>query len=225
VNAPEEFGSRRIVLRSDPEYRPKEAIMEFRLTYEGLLLGSSTSSPRAKHKHEIRRVLHKQLRQFWQIHPYLKEAWLSRRRLGRVTPEVKLVDHLAQQYAMFGYNFVPLVIPSLDLICAIDILFLRPSVPGQVMQSGDLDNRLKTLFDALRMPANKDELGGYDQPADDERPFFCLLADDKLISHVSVETDTLLQPTSPDAKQNDARLVIAVRLKPYDVGWDNISFG
>ena len=140
-------------------------------------------------------------------------------------PEVKLVDHLASTYAMFGYNFVPLVIPSLDLICTIDILFLLPSRPGQAMQSGDLDNRLKTLFDALRAPANQSELGGYDNPAEDGKPFHCLLSDDKLISHVSVETDTLLQPTSPNAGENDSRIVIAIKLKPYDVGWDNISFG
>jgi len=41
----------------------------------------------------------------------------------------------------------------------------------------------------------------------------------------SVETDTLLEPTSPNAGDNDARLVIAIKLKPVDVGWDNISFG
>src|SRR5262245_6095920 len=200
--------------------------MDFRLTYEGILLGSSSGSPRAKHKHEIRRAFHKLLRRFWVIHPYLREALLMHRTEWRVLPEVKLRDYLAQQHAKFGYNFVPLVTPNLDLICAIDVLFLRPSRPGELMQSGDLDARLKTLFDALRMPDNESELGGYDQPSEDEKPFFyCLLSDDKLISHTSVETDTLLQPTSKDADQNDARLVIAIRLKPYALGWHNVDFG
>jgi hypothetical protein len=98
-------------------------------------------------------------------------------------------------------------------------------MPGEVMASGDIDNRLKTIFDALRMPATKEELGGYGTPAEDKTPFYCLLSDDKLISRVSVETDTLLQPTSPEAGNNDARLVIAIKLRPVDVGWDNISFG
>ena len=93
------------------------------------------------------------------------------------------------------------------------------------MASGDIDNRLKTIFDALRMPVSKEELGGYETPEADETPFYCLLTDDKLISRVSVETDTLLQPTSPQAGDNDARLIIAVKVKPVDVGWDNISFG
>jgi hypothetical protein len=34
----------------------------------------------------------------------------------------------------------------------LNILFLRADIPGKVVQSGDIDNRLKTLFDALRMP-------------------------------------------------------------------------
>lgn len=52
---------------------------------------------------------------------------------------------------------------------------------------GDIDNRLKTLFDALRLPNQTNELVGYDNPAPDENPFFCLLEDDSLITHVSVE--------------------------------------
>jgi hypothetical protein len=68
--------------------------MEFRLTYEGILLGSSSGNPRGKHKHEVRRVFHKQLRRFWDIHPYLREASLSHRTEGRVFPEVKLLAFL-----------------------------------------------------------------------------------------------------------------------------------
>ena len=52
-----------------------------------------------------------------------------------------------------------------------------------------------------------------------------LLQDDKLISHLSIKTDALLQPTSPNAGVNDARLVIAVNIQPVDIGWHNINFG
>ena len=220
------LGPSRVVLKTDPEACVGEAAMEFRLTYEGQLYGmSARSSHRAGHKHEIRRVFHKQLRRYWELHPYLRVATVSHRRAGQVQPPRLLRDHLSKEYSRCGYNFVPLVTPSLSLICAVDILFLRPSLPGEVMASGDLDNRLKTIFDALRVPENQSELGGYDVPLDDEKPFYCLLSDDKLISHVSVETDTLLQPTGEKEDANDARLVIAIKLRPFDVGWDNISFG
>ena len=116
---------------------------------------------------------------------------------------------------MLGY--VPLAQEKHGLLVGLEILFLRPDVPGGVIRSADIDNRLKTLFDALRMPTNKDELGGY-TPDEGEDPLFVLLEDDRLLSQVSIETDTLLQPT-PTANgkflPNDARLVITVSLRPY----------
>jgi hypothetical protein len=75
-----------------------------------------------------------------------------------------------------NYQFVPLVREQLSLLCSLDILFLRPDVPGKAIQSsGDIDNRLKTLFDALRMPQNDTELGPYASPGEGEEPFYCLL--------------------------------------------------
>ena len=82
-----------------------------------------------------------------------------------------------------NYNFVPLVTRDLELICAVEILYLRYGDPGQVLtMTGDLDNRLKTLFDALRMPTNASELGSFVAPSVDEQPFFCLLEDDLVIT-------------------------------------------
>jgi hypothetical protein len=90
------------------------------------------------------------------------------------------------------------------------ILFLRPEEPGLLINSGDLDARLKTVFDALRMPANLDETGG-EGPAEKENPFFVLLEDDKLVTEVRMTTDKLLFPYKT---ANDALLVIHVKLKP-----------
>jgi hypothetical protein len=199
--------------------------MDFRLTYEGPLYGTGNTKNRPDHKHRLRKVFHKQLLRLWKGHPFLKTAFHSDRQSGRVFPEKLLFDHLAEQWQRFGYSFVPIVTQEIRLFCSIDILFLRPAMPGDILQAGDLDNRLKTIFDALRIPQNKAELGGYDVADADENPFCCLLTDDKLISHVGIETDMLLQPTAPDAGDNDARLIVRVQLKPFDQGWDNINFG
>ena len=83
---------------------------------------------------------------------------------------------------------------------------------------------MKTIFDALRIPSGKSELGGYNTPQNGENPFFCLLEDDSLISHASIETDTLLQPTGNDSDNNDARLVVTVRLSPYQRILGNMGF-
>lgn len=192
--------------------------MELRLTYEGKLFGASRGSTRADHKHDIRRALHPQLRRFWQTHPVLKHARSQPMMLGAygvndylTTPF--LWESLAEKYERVGYNFVPLVKEESMLICSLSILFLRADMPGAIVNSGDIDNRLKTLFDALRMPTNKDEVPH--GPGDDEKPFFVLLEDDKLITHLSVETDTILEQVSENWDDNDVRLIISVKIKPY----------
>ena len=129
-------------------------------------------------------------------------------------------DRVLQQFARFGYRFFRLAPTSMSLLCKIEILFLRPDPPGGLVKSADLDNRLKTLFDALRLPHNDAELGGH-EVGEDEDPFFCLLEDDKLIDHVRVETDMLLQPTQD---RNDCKLVITVELQPYRVTNYNLGF-
>jgi hypothetical protein len=87
-----------------------------------------------------------------------------------------------------------------------------------LIRSGDLDARMKTLFDALRIPKDLAETGGQG-PQDDEDPFYCLLEDDKLIADVSITTDKLLllpKKRVPDA--NDVFLVITVKIKPTGPG-------
>jgi hypothetical protein len=213
-----------IVLTHDPACDEGATAMEFRLTYEGELLGASRNDTRAKHKQQIRKVFHKQLKRLFELHP----AYAQYQYEGLTGDPRKMAERyyfgVINNFERAGYHFFPLTTRYASLLCSIEILFLRPDVPGAIIRSGDIDNRLKTIFDALRLPHDRAELGGYNAPADDEDPFFCLLEDDSLISHASVETDTLLQPTGQEWRVNDARLVITVRLRPYRVTFDNLAF-
>lgn len=208
-----------VVFRSDPYVDPDEGErMEFRLTYEGLLLSPKESPSRTDHKHSIRQQLHPQLRMFWSIHPWLvhlsKHGWTG----GKANNGQNVIDVLADRFTRSkGYKFVPLVREELNLICGIEILYLRPRKPGSILCKGDIDNKLKTLFDALKVPSEGNELPSYG-PGTDEAPFFVLLEDDKLVTHLSVETDYLMKPvdlTRPVPDENDARVIITIRLKPF----------
>ena len=137
--------AQRIILRADPEYQPEDGDMEFRLTYQGILMGASRNSTRAKHKHELRRVFHKQLQRYWHIYPLRKQRATTS---SKVVHSVGFISRLPLSWpnsTTVGYNWVPLVSVNLSLICAIDILFLRPSMPGELMRSGDIDARLNTI--------------------------------------------------------------------------------
>ena len=185
--------------------------MEFRLVYQGKLPAASNSSTRRKEKHDIRRVLHAQLKSLWSTHRYLRE-YLKPTPQGFPSP----ADRHADKYDRCGYRFLPLIGEgfggSADTVCSIDILFLRRDEPGGLVQDGggDIDNRIKTLFDAFRMPQDCDELRGFSvQP--DENPFYCLMKDDSLIAEVKVTTDRLLTPLLDGEHVNDVQLVVRVK--------------
>lgn len=200
-------------------------IVEFRLLYSGRLLGSSKQDTRADVKHALRREFHPQLRRLWKIHKGLlqwaevngRSSW--GKHIFRSEPsEADKIDlgleRISQNWQMFGYKFIPLVTNELFLCCSLDILFLRPEEPRFLLNSGDLDSKVKTVFDALRVPNDLKECGGMG-PQEDESPFFCLLRDDKLISEIKVTSDELLTlPKERDMKPNDAFLVIHVKLQP-----------
>ena len=91
----------------------------------------------------------------------------------------------------------------MSLSCALDIIFLRPEDPGSlVLQGGDLDGRMKTLFDALRIPSKQEEDASGITPADN--PLQVLLESDTLISDLSIKTRRLLgvcRPTKHPARR------------------------
>lgn len=113
--------------------------------------------------------------------------------------------------AVGAFRFAPLVSDAhgWNTVASIEILFMRPSEPGNLINhDGDLDNRLKTLFDALRIP-NLDEMPLQDAPKTGEKPFYVLLKDDALVTSFSVTTDRLLRPTKI---QNYVELVIHIKI-------------
>jgi hypothetical protein len=121
-----------------------------------------------------------------------------------------------------SYQFVPLVRKSLELACELRIVFLRKDRPGAlVLPGGDLDNRIKTFFDGLRIP---DNLKGSDpeERSHDPQPLLCLLEQDSLITSFSIETDRLL---TPDAERpNHVRLVVEAIVKVMRITENNVGF-
>ena len=173
--------------------------MEFRLVYEGPLHAASGTDSRADEKRTIRKALH----------PQLRELWSQDQRLHFIS----LNDHIHQDHIRVNHgewSFIPLVCSYLGIVCSLNILFLRRESPGSLVRTGgDLDNRLKVLLDALRMPQTTQEIGSA-PPAADETPLYCLLEDDALITELKVTTDRLLVPCLPPQRAADVKLIIHV---------------
>jgi hypothetical protein len=194
--------------------------LKFTLTFDGPLYSNGTPAE----KWEIRRHLHPQLQELWSIHPSLKSLknapYLPKE--GRffhteqhhsieTPPEPSSLDpnmaiNLCAEMERGGRRFLPLVRETLALKCSLKIQFLRKEEAGHIYQGGDLDNRIKTLFDGLSVP-NKDQVVP-DQTTID--PIYCLVEDDALITGLDISTQRLL--SRPNASKHDVRLIIGVEV-------------
>lgn len=183
--------------------------MRFILLYDGELRANGD----ARHKHGIREAFHSQLHALWQQEP-----------LSIYSDSISLVPKPQSPTLITnigGHNFAPLVGRYFRLTAEIEVLMLRPESPGSVItQGGDIDNRLKTLFDALRMPQVSSEIPSGALFGLHNDPFHCVLEDDALVTEVSVRTDRLLL-VAPS--RNHVRLVITVQTKAVVATVGNIG--
>jgi hypothetical protein len=210
--------------------------MKFTLYYDGPL-PSAANDPRTKAKHCIRKKFHPQLLQLFRVHPALPkidkaivEDWdnWSKWKWPFKKNEWDSSWHEERAVTKIGdLHFLPLIRSSLDLICEIDILFLRTGEPG-VMERGarlDIDNRLLTLFDALTLPVG-DKARNHaiaDTTLSRTSPNFCLLEDDSRIVALNVRTDRLLAPAHENSNADGVRLIIGVTVKATRLTFDNLE--
>jgi hypothetical protein len=176
--------------------------MRFRLVYSGRLKASQTKSKDIGHIHSVRSAFHPQLKLLWSQDPLreYKQYWLAE------SPRADFCTHLSEVRCN---KFASVIHSANYLLAHLDILFLRPAPPGDLFDnSGDIDNRIKTLLDALRVP-KENEIPKTWKTSEEEKPFHCLLEDDRLISRFSVDTDRLLLKEN---HQQDALIIITVSL-------------
>ena len=184
--------------------------MEFRLVYEGPL---PAQGARSEHKWAIRRALHPQLAELWRQHPALRQGqkWLTFPPTGGETSVI---------VERSGVHFAPLVTSRLNLFAEVSVLLFRPHSRGAVLsEAGDVDNRLKTLIDGLRLPHAKQEIRDESTGGNLPSPFFCLLEDDSLVTKASLESEQMLRPGKPE----EVLAIISVTVKKYQVTYDNLG--
>lgn len=187
--------------------------VNFRLVYDGPLKAASQSDTRRIDKHAIRRVFNRQL---WQ---------LMDKRGDVFEREFALNNFQLPRVKRGPFNFIAIAREKLNLVCDLDILFLRRESPGQLLtHGGDLDNRIKVLFDALRIPQDENELRGLEPEGEEEMVFLCVAEDDKLITGFRVVTDRLLEPARDESDQNHVRLIINVELKITKLTEENMAY-
>jgi hypothetical protein len=190
--------------------------VEFTLHYRGPLKAASGKNRRKDHKHDLRKHFHKQLKELWTL-PQLKdvEDYLE----AGPTPQ----GEIRLRQSVGAFEFVPLVSPRIFLVANIEMMMLRPEPEGAIFtRGGDIDNRLKTLMDALKVPNEESALPDGISPSPDESPFFCLLTDDSLITGIDIKTAHWLEPEIQET--DEVVLTLRVRTKPTKIIFGNMAF-
>ena len=192
--------------------------MNFVLRYRGPLPSNGDRGD----KHRIRLALDPQLREMCRTFKPFELALTSG------LPEVDMAGRQAKApdncfffwVRVGGCRVMPLINRARKSECGIAVAVLRREGPGAIIGSGgDLDNRLKTLFDALRIPQQPSELPEGCETDD----LYCLLEDDSLITRVSVEADRLLEPSATGGKDTDVDLWIRVSVQSPWPMWDSLG--
>jgi hypothetical protein len=202
--------------------------MEFILYYRGPLKSNGT----ALDKHHLREYFNFQLSELWNQAPllYFKKEALDP---NPIVPGLKIPDENLREFPQMiifpsiikkeqGISFVPLINKKLFMVAELDITLLRPEVPGNIItQGGDIDNRIKTLLDALKIP-DKNQISAIKSKISVPDPFFCLLEDDALVTKLTVSTNRLLEP---NLNKSEVILMIQVTTKKIIETIHNISLG
>ncbi len=159
--------------------------MTLNLLYKGPLLATNNREKRLVNKQEIRRSIHGQLRYLWK-NPPLDLHYISAR---------------GKTFKVGDFTFQPTISELLGMTCELDIKLLTRGKMGSLIRDADLDNRLKTIFDALQLPQHLHELPINDKPSTNENPFYVLLENDAQITNVCIRSEPLLVPPAEDEKK------------------------
>lgn len=181
--------------------------MEFTLTFSGDLKPRGKGG--IKHIHAVRKEFEPQLKRLWDCPPLSEHTYWQ---------QPKSDPYYSLREERNGSVFIPVVSANVHIHAELQILFLRAGNDKSIISNdGDLDNRLKTLLDALRIPTLSEakQLGKIS-----DEPFFCLLQDDDLITRLDVRTDRWLAE-KPGSKRTMA--VINVKTKATRVTTGNLS--
>ena len=180
--------------------------VRFSLVYQGDLPPSGDS----QEKWRIRRDFESQLRKLWSVPPFDE---IAKYKDPSYRPDA---GYVGQEVG--GVEFIPCISTKLQMRAELQIRFLSAAMPGGLVRHGDIDNRLKTLLDALSIPAPQ-QIPQNPETNSDGR-MFCLLENDDLVTRLEVTNDRLL--TVPDHSR-DSMVLIDVHPVAFKVTFANIG--
>ncbi|MCF4097182.1 hypothetical protein [Maritalea mediterranea] len=186
--------------------------MKITLTYRGVVPSAHSGGGKNKSAHisNMRLAFHEQLKRLWGQPPFevLKEWEQSDFKAG--APEfIRAVGET---------NYIPYFdVQKVGIAVGLNITLLsgEPHNAPQLISKGDLDNRVKSIIDALH-PPQKDNLSENEKELN---RIHCLMGDDEAVKELTASTRPFLASESHE----DAFVLVEVRPIPMRVSADNIE--
>ncbi len=179
--------------------------MKFKLLYVGEV--KINPKKRSQHLQDIRDALSPQLKRLSEISPYNE----IKKKLEKKGKAIKTVG---------GVDFCPLITQDLDLLAELDIQIMHPELLET--PRADIDNRMKTLLDALKRPQSSHEIA---ENMNRDEVCYTLLDDDHLVTKMTINTSHLLYKEEASNKNHDYKLliIITVNIKASKGTPDNLA--
>ncbi|MEM1287447.1 MAG: hypothetical protein AAGH60_03765 [Pseudomonadota bacterium] len=170
--------------------------------------------------HEIRTKLSDQVLRLWMTEPNLRSWDVGYSTWGVEAPGKDQPRGLAREvfplaFQRNGQSYGPLIPKRMKISCEVSINLFTVHTDEDLLSKGDIDNKLKRLVDALRIPTEN----VHPKPSDE--PIFTVMEDDSQVTRLSVEHTKLF--TDPRGQLGQIAQ-IKVRTKPIAMLVDNSMF-
>ncbi len=180
--------------------------MEIILTYKGIIPANNKPLDAVW---KMRKSFDTQLKKLWGKEPFaVLKKWEDTNFTTGVKDFRRIIDN---------QTFLPLYGKTISVGVNLDITLLTGMhEQSPILKSGDLDNRIKRVIDALRAPQQKGELYG---DLKENKRWHCLLEDDDAVIGLKAKAGTFL-----DSDNNKESFVfIKVTPAPLTVTMSNIA--
>jgi hypothetical protein len=180
--------------------------MDIHLTYRGRIPSKSTSLEAVWN---MRKSFHVQLAKLWGKQPFdILEDW---EKSGFASGARNFLRQIEDQV------FVPFYSEAVGIGVQLDIKLLTGSPPQQsTISSGDLDNRIKRIIDALRAPTQRGELIQNLLP---KSRWYCVMDDGSAVKQLNASLAPYLDSDDP----SESFAFITVRTAATKVTMDNLA--
>jgi hypothetical protein len=155
------------------------------------------------------------------MHPQLQELFRTPNMQG-FFGRARAPDEIGEFERVLGEKRFRFIVSAANYtVAALSITVLMPGKTQQLLTNGgDIDNRIKTLLDALRVPADASEIPRSDAFNYGTDGLCCLLENDDLVDRLAVRTYHDFDPI--DGKS--VRCLIEVETRVTQVSWKSLAF-